>query len=283
MFKFSSSRNLKSLVLAATLVLGGFAHAIDEKQAPMVSTDKPREFDGIGIDEHLGQQVDLTMKFKDETGKDVTLANYYDGIHPVVISMVYFNCPGLCNFHLNGVVESMKEMDWKAGEKFQLLAISFDPKETPDLAAPKKANYMKLYDRAGTENGFHFLTADAETIKKITETVGFKYRWDEQSKEWAHASAAVITNPDGKISRYLHGIMFDAPTFKMALNEATQGRIGNVIDQMIFYCFKYDPTKSKYTLYAFRIVQIGGVLVILILAALLGPVWLRARKEDKAA
>lgn len=269
--------------MTAILSSGFVAQALDEKAAPLVSTEKPREFDGIGITENLGQQVDLNLKFKDENGQEVTLAKYYDGTHPVVISMVYFNCPGLCNFHLNGVVESMKEMDWKAGEKFQLLAISFDPKETPDLAAAKKVNYMKLYDKAGTENGFHFLTADADTVKKITETVGFKYRWDEQSKEWAHASAAVITNPDGKISRYLHGIMFDSKTFKYSLNEATEGRIGNVIDQMIFYCFKYDPTKSKYTLYAFRIVQIGGVMVILILAALLGPVWWRARKEGNAA
>lgn len=273
--------NLKIFVVTALLSFGVFAHAIDEKAAPLVSTDKPKEFDGMGITENLGTDLDLNMKFKDESGQDVTLAKYFDGTHPVVISLVYFNCPGLCNFHLNGVVESMKEMDWKAGEKFQLLAISFDPKETPDLAAAKKVNYMKLYDKAGTENGFHFLTADAETVKKITETVGFRYRWDEQSKEWAHASAAVIATPKGKIARYLHGIMFDSKTFKMALIEATEGKIGTVIDQMIFYCFKYDPHQSKYTLYAFRLVQLGGVVIILVLGAILFPVWMRSRRENE--
>jgi protein SCO1/2 len=243
----------------------------------LVSTEKPAEFEGIGITENLGQKLDLSMQFTDENGELVTLGKYFDGKHPVSISLIYYSCPGLCNFHLNGVIDAIKTMDWSPGDKFQLLAISFDPKETFETAALKRQNYIKDYNRPGTEKGFHFLTATQETIDKITQQIGFKYKWNESAKEWAHASAAVIVTPDGVISRYLHGIQFDSPTFKMALNEATNGKIGSLVDKMIWYCFKYDPQQSKYVLYAFRAMQFGAIAIVLLLAALILPVWLRGR------
>jgi protein SCO1/2 len=259
-------------------MLGSVAICAEPKVAGMSSTEQARELKDVGIDEHLGGALDLSMKFKDEDGKEVTLGSFYDGTHPVVISPVYFSCPGLCNFHLNGVVDAIKSVDWKVGKQFQYIALSFDTKETPELAQKKKASYMKMYGHPGSEGGWHFLTGDPENVKKLTEQIGFKYKWNEETKEWAHASAAVVTTPRGTISRYLHGILFDNKTFKLALVEAGEGKVGTFVDRMVWYCFHYDPHQSKYTLYAANIMKVGGALIILVMAAILLPVWIRARK-----
>lgn len=271
--------------LAALLLVGGvsFAQANDSlAKAPMLSSEQAPELKDVGITENLGANLDLNLKLKDENGQVVTLGSFYDGKHPVAISLIYFDCPGLCNYHLNGVVDTLKTMKWSVGNQFQYLAISFDPKENnlkyEKVAGQKKANYMKTYDRPGTEKGWHFLTADAATLKALTEQIGFKYKWVPETQEWAHSSAAVITTPQGKISRYLHGIMFDGETFKMALNEATDGKIGTFVERMIWYCFHYDPKLSKYTLVATRVMKLGGIAIILVLAALILPMWIRSRK-----
>jgi protein SCO1/2 len=249
------------------------------KEAGVPSTEPPKGLTDVGITEKLKQKLNLSLKFKDENGQEVTLGHYYDGKHPVVISLVYYSCPGLCNFHLNGVVDALKNVDWSAGDQFQYLAISFDPKEGPVLAKAKKASYMKVYERPGTENGWHFLTGDEATIHQLAEQIGFKYKWVPEEKQWAHASAAVVTMPDGEISRYLHGIMFDGKTFKLALVEAAEGKVGTLADKLIWYCFHYDPHQSKYTLYATRVMQMGGVGIILVLGLILIPVWIRSRRE----
>lgn len=246
----------------------------------LTANETPRELKDVGIQEHLGSPLDLSLEFKDEKGQTVKLGQFYDGTHPVVISLVYFGCGGLCSFHLNGVVDSLKKLDWSAGEKFQYLAISFDSNEGPMLAEEKKASYMKVYSRPGTEKGWHFLTADAATIAKLTDQIGFKFKWNTEAKEWAHASAAVVTTTDGKISRYLHGILFEPNTFRLSLSEATDGKIGTLVDRMVWFCFHYDPKQSKYTLYATRIMKVGGVAIILILSMILLPVWMRSRKEN---
>lgn len=246
--------------------------------APMTSTEKPKEFDGIGITENLGSKLDLSLSFTDENGQNVTLGKYFDGHRPVSLSLIYYSCPGLCNFHFNGVIDALKQVDWSAGQQFQVLAVSFDPRETTEVGAKKRESYLKVYGRAGTDNGFHFLTATQETIDKLTQQVGFKYKWNEEAKEWAHASAAVILTPEGKISRYLHGIQFDGPTYKLALNEAADGKVGNLVDKMIWYCFKYDPKQSKYVLYAMRAMQLGAFAIVLLLMMIIVPIWLKGRK-----
>lgn len=253
------------------------------KPGAEVSTVRPKELSDVGIDEKLGAQLDMNLKFKNEKGEDVTLGSFYDGIHPVMISLVYYSCPGLCNFHLNGLTEGLKGLDWSPGEKFQILAISFDAKETPDLGAAKKKSYMTIYDRPGTEKGWHFLTADQETIDKLTSSVGFKYVWNEKQKEWAHASAAIVTTPKGILSRYLGGIMFDSKDVKLALNEAANGKIGNFVDKFLLYCFHYDPQANKYSLAAFNLVRMGGVAIIFILMLWLLPFWFRNRKPETKA
>lgn len=263
-----------------SVLLGLSAVAYDGKPQPLTAAEKPKEFEGIGITERLGEQVDLNTIVQNEKGESLPLKSYFNGHQPVILSLVYYSCPGLCNFHLNGVVDTLKAMDWNVGEKFQMIALSFDSKEKSELAQTKKKSYLEIYGRPGTDSGWHFLTADENAIKTVTENVGFKFRWNETQKEWAHASAAIMLTPDGKISRYLHGIAFDAKDFKLALGEASSGKIGSIAEKLIWYCFKYDPQQSKYTLYAFRLVQLGGGIFILILGALLLPNWLRARKGN---
>lgn len=272
-----------SFVGATVAATAAFA-AYDPKPADLTAGEPVKELEGVGIEEKLGANLDLNLSFKDENGENVTLAKYiHKGGTPVIISPIYYSCPGLCNFHLNGLTDALKLMDWSVGDKFQVLAISFDSKEGPDVAAKKKANYMKVYDRAGTEKGWHFLTADEATVQALTSSVGFKFKWNEEAKEWAHASAAIIITPEGKISRYLPGIMFDPKDVKLALNEASSGKIGTLVDQLVLYCFQYNPHQSKYTLYASNVMKLGGAVMVLVLALWLLPVWVRTRKVDAKA
>lgn len=280
-------RTKGATLLTVVLVLFfGSAFAFDVSPTPKVASEQPKELEGVGIDEKLGGKLDLSLKVKDESGKEVTLGSFFDGKHPVILSPVYFSCPGLCNFHLNGLTDALKVMDneWLVGKKFKVLSLSFDSKEGPDLAIKKKETYMKLYGREGAEKEWHFLTADEATIQTITKSVGFKFKWDEAQKEWAHASAAVIVTPDGTISRYLPGILFNPQDIKLALNEATEGKIGNFVDHLVLYCFKYDPHQSKYTLAAVNLMKMGGAVMVLMMVLWLMPVLIRSRRaKNKAA
>ncbi|WP_374077052.1 SCO family protein [Bdellovibrio bacteriovorus] len=280
-------KTMGTVLSAAVLVLFSLnAQAYDGKPAPMVANEQPKELAGVGIDEKLGGKIDLSLKVKDDNGQEVTLGSFFDGKHPVILSPVYFSCPGLCNFHLNGLTDALKLMDknWTVGKKYTILSVSFDSKETPDLAAKKKETYMKLYEREGAEKGWHFITADESTIQAITQSVGFKFKWDEKAKEWAHASAAVIITPDGTISRYLPGILFNPQDIKLALNEAADGKIGTFVEHLVLYCFKYDPQQSKYTLAAFNVMKVGGALMVLVMVLWLLPIYIRSRRaKSKAA
>lgn len=272
--------NKMKILFFILFVLSLVANAYDGKMDPGVSNQMPKELDGVGIDQKLGAQLDLSLKFKDENNKDVTLGSFYSEHKPVVISLVYYSCPGLCNFHLNGLTEALKQVDWSPKDKFEILAISFDPKENAELALNKKKNYMKIYERPQAEEGWHFLTTDQETLSKLTSSVGFKYKWNEQEKEWSHASAAIITTPQGIISRYLGGIQFDPKDVKLALNEASGGKIGTLIDKVILFCFHYDPQANKYALYAFNLVRLGGALIVLVMFLWLLPFWIRTKKTE---
>jgi len=249
------------------------------KQPEANASAVPEELKGVGIKEQIGQNIDLNLQVRDENGEMRTLGSFFHSHKPVMLSPMYFNCPGLCNFHFNGVVESLQKIDWNPGDKFEVISFSFDSKEGSELATKKKANYMKMYSRPGTENGFHFLTADEATIKKLMDSVGFQFKWNVAAGEWSHASAAIVMTPEGKSSRYLHGIEFDPKDMRLALNEASNGKVGNLIDSVVLFCFKYDEHKSKYGLQVFRVVQLGGALTVLLLALWLLPVLVKAGRE----
>ena len=264
----------------ALIFSGSVANAYDSKVA--VANHTPKALDGIGITEKLGESVDLALPFVDDTGKEVTLGQYFTGHKPVLLSIVYYNCPSLCNFHLNGVTEALKNIPWTPGQEFEQVAISMDPQETAEVAGPKKAAYVQAYGRLQSINGWHFLTGKEQNIKKIAEQIGFRYRWDEETKQYAHASAAVVLTPGGKISRYIHGIQPDVKTMRLGLLEASGGKVGSLVDQIIMYCFHFDPSKSKYTIAAWKIMQAGAVLTLMILALFLIPFWLREHRQGPA-
>lgn len=271
--------NLFSLTLVLVSLLGpATARSYENTLTPSPAGEKIRDAEKMGIQEKLGVELDLTLPLTNEKGEKVVLGDYFKSHKPVILSLVYYTCPGLCNYHLNGVFEGLKAVDWNPGEKYEILAISFDPKEGPQVAGPKKQNYMEMFGRPQTAAGVHFLTGSPDSIAAITKKVGFNYKWDEASKQWAHSSAAIFVSPEGKITRYLHGIMFDPKDLRLALTEATDGKIGSFVDQMIWYCFMYDPKLSKYTIYAFRLVQMGGLLVVMFLMALVIPHWWRSRQ-----
>ncbi len=252
-----------------------------QQAEPLIATQVPEQLKDVGIKENLGAALDLNLPFVNEQGQSVVLAQYFGGKKPVIISPVYYSCPGLCNFHLNGLVDGLKGLDWTVGNQFDVIAVSFDATETPDLAKNKKDNYMKVYDRPGSEAGWHFLTANSQTVKALTDGLGFKFKWSEEMKEWSHASAAIIISPQGKISRYLPGIVFEPKTLKIALNEGSQGKVGNLIDSLILYCFQYNPHKSEYTLVAFQIMKLAAFLTVLIFVFWMVPVWIRSIKAEK--
>lgn len=283
---FLSSRAfLKSAIICvvSSLAFLNTSLAYDGKPQALAPDQKPRELEGVGISEKLGVQMDLSTPVIDETGATVPLSSIIDGKMPVIFSLVYYSCPSLCNLHLNGLVDGLKQLDWNIGSHFKVVALSFDEKETSDTAHMKREAYFKSYGRSVEGNSWRFLTASAGSIAKITEQVGFKFRWNEESNEWAHASAAIMLTPDGKISRYLHGVMFEKSSLKLALSEASNGKIGNLVDQVVSFCFRYDPHTNKYALAAFRLVQVGGVMIILFLAMLLIPFWLKNRKAKLGA
>jgi protein SCO1 len=252
----------------------------DGKPQPQAANVLPEELQGVGITEKIGSQIDLNLKVTQEDGTVVPLSTFFHEHKPVILSPVYFNCPGLCNFHLNGLVDALKLVDWSPAQKFEIIALSFDPSEKSDVAVKKKENYMKLYGRAGTEAGWHFVTADADTVKKITEAVGFQYKWNEKAGEWSHASAAIMISPQGLVARYLHGIMFEPRDLKLALNEAADGKLGGFVDSAMLFCFKYDRHQSKYGLQVFQVMKAAGALTALALALWLGMAMIQAKREN---
>ncbi|MFK8137915.1 MAG: SCO family protein [Bdellovibrionales bacterium] len=241
------------------------------------SNKKPEVLTDVGVTEHLGQNIDLNLEFKDHNGETVQLGKYFKG-KPVMLALIYYNCPSLCNFQLNGVTDTMKEMKWSAGKEYEAVFISFEPKETPELAKKKRDSYLELYGREGAKDSFHFLTGSQENITKIASQVGFGYKWVEEQKEYAHAAATYILSPGGKITRYLYGIAFTAATLRLSLVEAAEGKVGSIADQLLLYCFKYDPSRRGYAFYAFNIMRAGAGVTVIILAAFLIPFWIRQRK-----
>ena len=195
--------------------------------------------------------------------------------HPVLMAMVYYTCPNLCNYNLNGIMEAMKNLKWKPGQDFQLVAVSMNPNEGPDVASKKKANYLKAFGHPETAGGWHFLTGSEENVKKLAAQLGFKYKWIPDQKQYAHTSVSYVLTPGGTLSRYIYGIAPETQTLRMSLLEASNGKIGTVVDQVLLFCFHFDPGKNKYTLYAWNLMRIGAALSAALIALVMIPVWLK--------
>ncbi|HUS12906.1 MAG TPA: SCO family protein [Pyrinomonadaceae bacterium] len=225
----------------------------------------PKALNGVGIDQKLNEQLPLDLRLTDENGKSVKLGDYF-GKKPVVLALVYYQCPMLCNQILNGMVTAFKVMAFKPGEEFEVVTVSFDPRETAALAAAKKntyVNYLPEARRSGTAAGWHFLTGDEANIKLLTDAVGFHYHWDEATSQFAHASAIYLTTPEGRLARYFYGVEYAPRDLRLGLIEAADNKIGTPVDQLLLYCFHYDPATGKYGARVMNMMRVGGVATLL--------------------
>ena len=233
-----------------------------------VATGLPNALKKVGIDQRLNEQVPLDAVFKDEQGREVKLNEFF-GRKPVVLSLVYYTCPMLCNQVLNGMLSSFRQVSFNIGDQYEVVTVSFDARETPELAAAKKRTYVQAYNRAGAEANWHFLTGDETNIKRLTEAAGFRYTWDDQTKQFAHASGIMVLTPGGKIARYFYGIEYPPRDLRLGLVEASQNKIGTPVDALMLYCYHYDPATGKYGAVVMNIVRMAGAVTVVLLAGLL--------------
>jgi protein SCO1/2 len=237
-------------------------------EAGTVSTGLPRALKDVGIDQKLNQQIPLDSVFKDEEGRDVRLGQFFNG-KPVILSLVYYTCPMLCTQVLNGELGALRNISFNIGEQFEVVTVSFDPRETPQLAAAKKQTYIKGYNRPSGERGWHFLTGDQANIKRLTEAVGFRFVWDDQTKQFAHASGIMVLTPEGKLARYFFGIDYPPNDLRLALVEASQNRIGTPVDALMLYCYHYDPATGKYGLVVMNVMRLAGIVTVILIVGMI--------------
>jgi protein SCO1/2 len=241
----------------------------DEPGSP--STGLPVALRDVGIDQKLDQQLPLDLVFHDESGQDVKLGQYF-GQRPVVLAFVYYDCPMLCTQVLNGMVTSFRVLPFQVGKEFDVVTVSFDPRETSSLATSKKhvyINYLPEKMRPAAMNGWHFLTGDQANIAKLTEAAGFRYHYDEATKQFAHASGIMVITPQGKLSRYFYGVEYAPRDLRLGLIESSANKIGSPVDQLLLYCYHYDPATGKYGAAVMKIMRIAGVLTVLAIVAML--------------
>ena len=235
----------------------------------------PADVEGVGVTEHLEGQVALELPLVDESGRQTTLGAELQADRPLVLVLGYYECPMLCTVVLNGLVESLRGIDWVAGREFQVVMLSIDPEETPDLARAKREAYLVAYGRPDGRDGFRFLTGTAESIRSIAAAVGFEYRYLPERDEFAHPAVVFVLTPEGRVARYLYGVRFDPRTVRLSLVEAAAGRIGSTVDRVLLTCYRYDPQTGRYTPLATGLLRIAAGLTALALAAFLVPRWLR--------
>lgn len=229
---------------------------------------RPPYLTNVGIDQHLDAQVPADLAFVDDTGRSVRLGDYF-GKKPLILNLVYYTCPMLCGEALAGLTGSMKLIKFDVGNQFEVVTVSFNPRETSQLAAEKKKDYIKRYGRTGAAAGWHFLSGPPESINALTQAVGFQYQYDAGKNQYAHATAIMVLTPQGRISRYFYGVDFPPKDLRMGLVEASEGKIGNAVDQVLLYCYHYDPATGKYGAIVSNMLKLGGALTILFVGGLI--------------
>jgi protein SCO1 len=233
---------------------------------------RPPRLENVGIEQHLDAQVPPDLTFIDDTGKTVKLGDYF-GRKPLILNLVYFNCTMLCGEELAGLASAMRLIKFDVGNEFDVITVSFDPRETPAMAAEKKKDYVGRYGRANATTGWHFLTGQAESINALTKAVGFQYQYDPRSNQFAHATAIMVLTPQGHISRYFYGVDFPPKDLRMGLVEASQNKIGNAVDAVLLYCYHYDPETGKYGAVIGNILRLGAGVTILLIGGLILTLW----------
>lgn len=265
------------LPLLASLLLLSSVHA-----QGLNASNQPDILKKIGIDQRLGEQAPLDLEFYDEAGNTVQLQQYF-GEKPVILALVYYNCPMLCNLVLNGLTKNLKPLSFSAGEEFDIISLSFDHRETHALAAEKKKNYIKDYDRPGAASGWHFLTGDSANIARLAAAVGFRYQFDPVTREYAHAGGIMVLTPQGKLARYFYGVDYPSRDLRLSLVEASENKIGSPVDQLLLYCYHYDPRTGKYGLVIMNVLRLAGIATVLVLVAFVIVMLRRDRKMAVSA
>jgi protein SCO1 len=262
---------MRVLLAVAVLAASAWGQMNNGVMSPPANTRPPR-LENVGIEQHLDAQVPSDLTFLDDTGKAIKLGDYF-GRKPLILNLVYYNCTMLCGEALAGLSSAMRLVKFDVGNEFDVITVSFDPRETPEMAAAKKKDYVARYGRANAAAGWHFLTGQADSINALTKVVGFQYQYDAKSNQYAHATAIMVLTPQGRISRYFYGVDFPPKDLRMGLVEASQGKIGNAVDAVLLYCYHYDPETGKYGAMVANILRLAAAVTILLLGGLLFIFW----------
>ncbi len=236
----------------------------------------------VGVDQKLDAQVPLDLSFRDETGKPIRLGDYF-GARPVILMLVYYECPMLCTQVLNGTVGTLKTLNFTAGQEFNIVTLSFNPRETPAMAAEKKATYIAKYGRPEAAAGWHFLTGEQPAIDAVANAVGFRYVYDRSTDQYVHASAIMILTPQGRVSKYFYGIEYPPRDVRLGLIEASNGKIGSPVDQVLLYCYHYDPHAGKYSMVIMNVLRLAGGATVVLILGFIVVMALRDRRKARIA
>jgi protein SCO1 len=265
---FKISKLIAAVALALCVLPLAWGQGITQGAVSPPANVRPPGLKNVGIEQHLNEQIPPDLLFHDEGGKAVRLGDYF-GRKPMILNLVYYQCPMLCGEVLSGLESSLRVLKFDVGKEFDVLTVSFDPKETPEMAAAKKTEYLKRYGRAGAAAGWHFLTGPPSSIDGLTKAAGFQYQFDAKSGQFAHATAIMVLTPEGKIAQYYYGVEFAPKDLRLGLIQASQNKIGTVVDQVLLYCYHYDPDSGKYGAIISRVLQLAAGATVLILGTFL--------------
>ena len=276
MYRFKIRSLIVSTLLCVCASVCASAQAAPKGDLGAVPNVKPSILDQVGIDQRLNQQIPLDLAFLDENGQPVQLRQYF-GQKPVIVALVYYQCPMLCSQVLNGLTGTLNGIRrFDVGRDFNIVTVSFDTRDTPEAARVQKTSYLHRYRRPGSEEGWHFLTGKKEQIQALANSLGFHYAWDPAIQQFAHASAIMLLTPDGRIAQYYYGIEYPPRDLQFGIIEASKGKIGNVVDRLILYCYHYDPRQGRYGAVVFNILRISALATVLVLG---GFVFIMFRRD----
>jgi protein SCO1/2 len=264
----NSKTILMTIVLTLVMTLSALGQGMTKGIMSPPANVRPPGLLNVGIEQHLDEQIPADLNFRDETGKPVRLGDYF-GKKPMILNLVYYNCPMLCGEVLSGLESAMRVLKFDVGKEYDVLTVSFDPRETPEMATKKKAEFLKRYGRAGADQGWHFLTGPQESIDTLTKAAGFQYQYNPKTGQFAHATAIVLLTPGGKITQYYYGVEYPPKDLRLGLIQASQNKIGTLADQVLLYCYHYDPNTGKYGAIISRVLQLSALATILGLGTLM--------------
>jgi len=278
----NTKRILAAVFVAILMSFPAFGQGMTQGIMSPPANVRPPGLQGVGIEQHLNQLIPPQLAFRDETGKPVRLGDYF-GNRPVILNLVYYQCPMLCGEVLSGLESALRVLKFDVGKEFDVLTVSFDPRETPDLATKKKAEFLKRYGRPGAADGWHFLTGPQESIDALTEAAGFQYQYDPKTGQFAHSTAIMVLTPEGKIAQYYYGVEYAPKDLRLGLIQASENKIGNLADQVLLYCYHYDPATGKYGAIIARVLQLSGLATILLLGIFVTALMRHGRGPDRQA